>query len=261
MHDEYPAFCQAVHRHTKLDLSAYKRPQMERRIRFMAQQNGTDDLTEFWGKLKADSVLMRRFVDRVTINVSEFFRNADKYEELRRDILPELLQRPRPLSIWSAGCSYGAEPYSLRVMLAELTPLRTHRIWATDIDESVLSRAELGVFREEELVGLPDRHRAQFISRGDGSYEVAPLLRRGIGFAKHDLLRDDYPSDVDLIVCRNVVIYFTDSARDYVHSHFYRALRPGGYLFIGSSERVAHGEDIGFVQRSPFIYQKPVPSK
>lgn len=257
LEDEYIVFCQAIHKDSGIDLLSYKRNQMERRIRFMASQAGEDGLMGFLRKLRSDATLFRSFIDKLTINVSEFFRNPDKYSELKRDILPNLLKNSRPLSVWSAGCSYGAEPYTLRIILHQLSPHRIHNVLATDIDEVILTRARQGRFAASELANFSEAERKEYFTEEGGVFEIAQHLRRGVEFKKHDLLRDTYPSQVDLVLCRNVVIYFSDAARHHVHKGFFESLRPGGYLFIGSSERVSQNDEIGFIQHSPFIYRKP----
>jgi chemotaxis protein methyltransferase CheR len=224
----------------------------------MASQTGSEGLLDFWVKLKNNSQMMHEFTNKITINVSEFFRNPDKYDELKKVVLPQLLQGFQPISIWSAGCSHGAEPYSLGILLNKLSPARKHKIWATDIDEGILTRARQGLFNREEIANVTEEDRDKYFTLvGPNSFKISAKVQNQVEFSKHDLLRDEYPNQVDLILCRNVVIYFGDSARNHVHSGFYKALRPGGYLFIGSSERVVQSEAVGFVQRSPFIYQKP----
>lgn len=257
--DDYVLFCRAVFTQTDLDLGAYKRNQMERRVRGMAAQAGAQDLTEFWALLRRDAQALRTFLDKVTINVSEFLRNPEKFEEFRAVIFPELFQARRPLLIWSAGCSYGAEPYSIALLLRELTPGVKHRIWASDVDDGVLARARQGAFTAADLKHVPDALKARYFTAGPSDmYTVTPALRQGVEFARHDLLRDPFPTRVDVIFCRNVVIYFNDVAKERLFRGFFEALRPGGYLLVGSTERIASAAAIGFQAVRQFWYRRPL---
>jgi chemotaxis protein methyltransferase CheR len=255
--DDYEAFCRLVFTATRLDLRAYKRGQMERRIRSMAEHAGAPELSLFWQKLRRDPAAMRTFLDRITINVSEFFRNPERFEELRTLVLPELLRAGRPLSVWSAGCSYGAEPYALYILLQQAAPGAAHRVLASDIDDGILVAARQGIYAEADLKQVPPHLRRRYFAASGTGIQVAEACRRGVEFRRHDLLRDPYPPNQDLILCRNVVIYFTDEAKHRVFSHFYGALRPGGCLLVGNTERIADAAAIGFRQLRPFWYQRP----
>lgn len=256
--DDYARFCTAVHQHTGLDLSAYKRAQMERRIRAMADQVGARDLKAYWDVLEKDAKQLNTFLDRITINVSEFFRNPEKFEELKLTILPQLLKERSNLSVWSAGCSVGAEIYSLRILLEELTPGARHRLLATDIDVRVLARARAGLYGADELSNVSETLRGKYFHHRADGYQINLGLRSSIEFQQHNLLLDAFPSRMDLILCRNVVIYFTEEAKNKLFARFYEALRPGGYLLVGSTESIFSAREIGFRMMSPFFYQRPV---
>ncbi|HEX2948518.1 MAG TPA: protein-glutamate O-methyltransferase CheR [Armatimonadota bacterium] len=254
---DYEGFCRAVRTHTGLDLAAYKRNQMERRLRAMADRVGADSLLSYWKMICKDQKAVDQFLDRVTINVSELFRNPEKFEELRTIVLPALLREKKELAIWSAGCSYGAEAYSLRILLQQLSPRVNHRILATDIDTRILARAREGIFSEDDMRNIAPPLRHQFFTTTEGGYRVSAQLRQGVEFRHHDLLRDKFPEKMDLILCRNVVIYFADEAKRRLFEGFYQALRPGGYLLVGSTERIFGAQEIGFRTPRPFFYQKP----
>lgn len=254
---DYEGFCRLVRTNTGLDLSAYKRTQMERRIRAMSERAGIDNLLMFWKHLAQDPAEVRQFLDRVTINVSEFMRNPEKFDELRTTILPELLRARRSLLIWSAGCSYGAEVYSLKILLHQLGTGVNHRLLATDIDTGILAKAREGVYCDDDLKNVPDALRKRYFTPVEKKHHVAEVLREGVEFKKQDLLHDAYPTNVDLILCRNVVIYFTEETKSRLFAQFYQALRPGGYLLVGSTERIFDAAEIGFSTPLPFFYQRP----
>lgn len=256
--DDYLWFCQQVLRKTGLDLQQYKRPQMERRLRSMAERVGARNLEEYWNVLEKDSEQFSAFLDRITINVSELFRNPEKFDELRRLILPQLRQLSSSLKVWSAGCSYGAEPYSLAILLEEMRPI-SYQILATDIDETILGKAREGYFAPEDMRNVSPEWRQKYFIQQGNRYQVKPELKRHITFRKHNLLADPFDSGFHLIVCRNVVIYFTEEAKDRLYVRFYQSLVPGGVLFVGSTERIFNYRDIGFEMPLSFFYRKPIP--
>lgn len=254
--DDYLWFCERVLAKTGLDLKQYKRPQMERRLRSMAERVGAQDLKEYWAVLEKDTQQFAYFIDRITINVSELFRNPEKFEELRRVILPQLRQLGSPLKVWSAGCSYGAEPYSLAILLEEMRPL-TYHILATDVDETILNKAREGFFAPEDMRNVSAEWRQKYFLHHGDRYQVKPELKRNITFRKHNLLADPFDAGFHLIVCRNVVIYFTEDAKDRLYARFFQSLVPGGVLFVGSTERIFNYRELGFEMPLSFFYRKP----
>ncbi|MCS6950670.1 MAG: protein-glutamate O-methyltransferase CheR [bacterium] len=256
--DDYLWFCQQVLHKTGLDLQQYKRPQMERRLRSMAERVGARNLEEYWVVLQRDSEQFAYFLDRITINVSELFRNPEKFDELRQLILPQLRQLSNSLKVWSAGCSYGAEPYSLAILLEEMRPI-SYQILATDIDETILGKAREGIFAPEDMRNVSPEWRQKYFVQQGNRYQVKPELKRNITFRKHNLLADPFDSGFHLIVCRNVVIYFTEEAKERLYIRFYQSLVPGGVLFVGSTERIFNYREIGFEMPLSFFYRKPAP--
>ncbi len=197
----------------------------------------------------------------MTINVSELFRNAEKFQQLQTDVLPKLSAERAGLRVWSAGCSYGAEPYSLAMILHSSFPNQRHSIIATDIDDTVLSRAAEGRgFLDADIRQVPQALRDRYlIADGPDSWSIHADLKSMISFRRHDLLRDKFLEHLDLIVCRNVVIYFTDEAKSHIYRKFFAGLRPGGYLFIGGTEIIAEARHIGFHASLVSFYQRPAP--
>ena len=256
--DDYLWFCEQVLRKTGLDLRQYKRPQMERRLRTMAERAGAPSLEQYWAVLEGDAQQFAYFIDRITINVSELFRNPEKFDELRRLILPELRQPGNPLRVWSAGCSYGAEPYSLAILLEEMRPL-TYQILATDVDETILNKAREGDFAPEDMRNVSAEWKQRYFIQLGNRYQVKPELKRNITFKKHNLLADPFDTGFHLIVCRNVVIYFNEEAKDRLYARFFQSLVPGGVLFVGSTERIFNYRELGFEMPLSFFYRKPAP--
>jgi chemotaxis protein methyltransferase CheR len=238
---------------TGIDLSCYKTPQVQRRLRTYLLRSGHPNWHHFFRAVSDDPTAVGRLKDYLTINVSSFFRDREKFEYLQHTILPNLIHdRPR-LRVWSAGCSHGHEPYSLAIMLAEATGLhRRHQILATDIDHSALARAQAGgPYSLEETKQLASPLLERYFKRTlgddpDEEYFVIEHLRRRVTFDYLNLLIDPFGSDFDLIVCRNVVIYFTTEVKDHLYGRFHEALRPGGVLFVGGTEIVPQAAKLGF---------------
>lgn len=261
--DDYDRFVVGVKTLTTIDLALYRRPQMERRLRTFARRQKCDDLDQYLALLRADAEAVQEFRDRMTINVSELFRNADHFRALERDHLPRLLAEAgsRPLKVWSAGCSYGAEIYSVAIQLQELAPGRRQDLQATDIDPFILERAKAGMFRDADMKNVSAERARRWFSPaeddGEPRHLVDTALRTAVKFRRHDLLKDPYPQGMDLICCRNVVIYFTDDAKEQIYRRFLQALRPGGILFIGATERIADAEQLGYGRAGMFFYSRP----
>ncbi|HLI47324.1 MAG TPA: protein-glutamate O-methyltransferase CheR [Chthonomonas sp.] len=262
---DYSQFKACILRKTGIDLNLYRQQQMHRRLWGLVERAGKKSFMEYYALLEQDPQEYALFLDRLTINVSELFRNPEKWQELRTHILPELLAQGGPLRVWSAGCSYGAEPYSLAILLDQIAPERPHRILATDLDRSILKKAQQGRFTRADVrhvepnilrryfEGTPN---ASLPADADACYTLCPRIRDRVTFRAHNLLCDPFEKDFDLICCRNVVIYFTEEAKETLYQRFYDALKPGGYLFVGGSERIFRYREIGFDSPLPFFYRK-----
>ena len=258
---DFAAFQQRMQAKTGIRLAEYKADQMCRRIGALAQKSGCASFAAYAALVERDAAQRAEFRDRMTINVTEMLRNPDRFAELTGAVLPDLLaRRPNaPLSVWSAGCSYGAEAYTLAMLLHEAAPALTHRILGTDIDPAILARAARPCFSEADVFNLSPARRAAHLDHSGEGYRPKAHLQGRVRFAPHDLLGASYPhAEHDLIVCRNVIIYFTDDAKDRIARGFLRALRPGGVLFVGGTERLSDHRALGFELLRPFFYRRPI---
>ncbi len=254
--DDYVEFCEAVRRLTGVDLLQYKRGQMERRIRSFAGARGETDLRRYLMRISGDAGERDAFLDRVTINVSQLWRNPTEWDALARDVLPELLRAGRT-AIWSAGCSYGAEAYTLAALCLGIARGARVQVHGTDIDPRMVERARAGEFSAADARTAPADALDRFFDRADGGYVAKPELRALTTFEAGDLLRMPIPrSRYDLVCCRNTVIYFTDEVRDELHARLATSIRPGGYFLIGSTERVSHPQEAGLEVIRPFLYRR-----
>ena len=176
--------------------------------------------------------------------------------ELEKQILVPMLQKKHSLKIWSAACSTGEEPYTIAMILAQFLPLKSIRILATDIDETVLKKARKGVYGERELQELPLHMKTKYFTYREGLYYISEDIKNTVVFKKHDLLQDPFQSNYDLIVCRNVLIYFTDVAKHALYEKMSQSLKKGGVLFVGSTEQIFNTSSYGLTCSRPFFYRK-----
>jgi chemotaxis protein methyltransferase CheR len=255
--DDFVALCELVRRLCGVDLLQYKRGQMERRVRTFAQRRGTPELAAYGQRLKADKEELDAFLDRVTINVSHLWRHEDQWTALSKTILPELAGRGR-IRCWSAGSSYGAEAFTLAAVAKDAVPTARVEIQGTDLDRRMVERARAGHFSVEDARTAPKALLQRwFVPADEGGWQAKPELLRMTRFDVGDLLRMPIQrGQYDLIMCRNTVIYFTEEVRDALHARLVDALAPGGYLVVGTSERVASPTALGLTSPFHFIYRK-----
>jgi chemotaxis protein methyltransferase CheR len=255
--DDFVAFCEQVRVLCGVDLLQYKRGQMERRIRSWTTRRGTPELAAYARRLKAEPEELDAFLDRVTINVSHLWRHEDQWIALSRKILPELAERGR-VRCWSAGSSYGAEAFTLAAIARESVPNARVEIQGTDLDRRVVDRARKGRFTAEDARSAPPALLKKWFDAVDeGGWQAKPELLRMTRFEVGDLLRMPVQAGrYDLIMCRNTVIYFTEEVRDALHARLADALPPGGYLVVGTSERVTDPTGLGLTSPFHFIYRK-----
>jgi chemotaxis protein methyltransferase CheR len=254
--DEYVDFCEGIRRLAQVDLLQYKRTQMERRIRSFAHRRGVEALAEYLRLLERERDELDSFLDRMTINVSQLWRNPQQWELLARTVVPELA-RTGQIRAWSAGSSYGAEAYTLVAVLRDTAPGCRVDVLGTDIDQRMVERARAGLFSDEEARHADRRALERWFERVDDGWKARRELKRSTRFEVGDLLRMKPPKAAyDLVLCRNVVIYFTEEVRDELHARLAASLRPGGYLLIGSTERVTRPANMGLTVACPFVYRK-----
>lgn len=255
---DYEAFKSQVFTLTKIDLSAYKERQMKRRIDALISKNRFKGYDDYVAAIKKDAALLEEFVNYLTINVSEFYRNPEQWKVLENEIIPELIKASgKNLKIWSAACSTGDEPYSLAMVLSKFMPLANIHIMATDIDKQVIEKAKVGLYSSKSLAGLPKEYKDKFFTDvGGNAFQINNDIKKCVQFKQHNLLKDSYPTGYDLIVCRNVLIYFTEEAKEEVYSKFNGALRVGGMLFVGSTEQIIKYRELNYESKKSFFYVK-----
>jgi two-component system, chemotaxis family, CheB/CheR fusion protein len=224
----------------------YKRATVLRRIERRMQVRTQADLASYLTLLKEQPDETKALLDDMLIGVTNFFRDRESFEALERDIIPRIVgpenlsERRHELRVWSAGTSTGEEAYSLAMLFQEQLQLlndgRNLQVFATDIDERAIAVGRAGVYSEAIVTDVPPPRLRQYFTKEQRHYKVKKEIREKILFAQHSLLRDPPFSQVDLICCRNLLIYLDREAQRKILEMFHFALRPGGFLFLGNSE-------------------------
>jgi chemotaxis protein methyltransferase CheR len=256
---EYKTFKKKVQELTGIDLDAYKY-QIHRRIHMLMQRWGAKTYDEYFKTIETNPEKLREFLDYLTINVTEFFRNANRWWELRDNIIPQMYKElgHQRIKLWSAGCSSGEEPYSLAILSMETKVSTPQPVLAADIDQGVLARAQTGVYQKKQIENAPKEWVAKYFSDiGGGSVQVKKEVKDKVKFKHMNLLKDHFESGFDLILCRNVVIYFGPETKAILYRKFFDSLRPGGYLMTGATEQIFDHKQIGFESAGPFLYRRP----
>jgi two-component system CheB/CheR fusion protein len=253
-----------VRQRTGLDLCPYRPATILRRIRNRMISVGTATLAEYLDVLQANAGETAPLVDRLTIKVSRFYRNRDTFDTLRSDVLPSVavMRAGAPLRIWSAGCGFGEEAYTLAMLLAEGG--WPGAVDATDIDATALARASEAVYSAPALEELPrdlaDRYLVPVASAPPPAWRVADEIRARVRFSRHDLVAGGQPAHAgayELVSCRNVLIYLQRAAQDQALGVLRRALVPGGVLCLGEAEwpSPAAAEGLAVVSRRARIFR------
>jgi two-component system CheB/CheR fusion protein len=251
-----------------IDFAHYKPNTVERRIRRRMAVHKADTLAEYVAILRAQQAEVEQLYREILIRVTGFFRDPEVFETLQRDVVPEMIRgrsSANPLRIWVPGCATGEEAYSLAILMLEaagnLDLTSPVQIFGTDVSEEAVERSRLGIYPENIAADVsPDRLR-RFFTKVDSGYRVAKAVRDCCVFARQNLTSDPPFSRLDLVSCRNVMIYLGAALQRKVMSIFHYSLVPNGYLLLGSSETVGnYGELFEVVDRKHKIYQKKAAS-
>jgi chemotaxis protein methyltransferase CheR len=274
---DYRYLCNLIQTRTGLVLDEKRRDDVARALNIILPAfnlKTPHDATLALARQSTDSAMWRHLIDAVAIGETYFFRNLDQFNALQQHVLPDLIAKRRAanwksIRIWSAGCATGEEPYSLAIVLRELLPdIESWNLFilATDLNENSLEYARRGIYKSRSFrQETPASVRQRWFTARDESYELEASVRRMVKFAPMNLMADEYPipdgdtANLDLIICRNVTIYFSAEATQQVITRFYQALNPGGWLVVGHAESTASSNH-DFIPRNfpnTVLYQKP----
>lgn len=224
------------------DFTAYKRTSLIRRVRKRMQLVDIHEYEQYLDYLEVHPDEFAALFNTILINVTSFFRDAEVWDTLRRDVLPQLTtQDSMPIRVWSAGCSAGQEAYSAAMLLAELLGTAAFhervKIYATDVDDEALAESRRATYNAKHLEDVPPDLREKYFEKTTGDlYAFNRDLRRSVIFGRHDLIQDAPISRVDLLLCRNTLMYFNSEAQARIMARFYFSLNSGGYLVLGRAE-------------------------
>src|SRR2546421_818972 len=244
--DVLQSILEQVSRQANIDFRLYKSTTILRRISRRIAVTHCSTMHDYLDYLKAYPQEVGELVKAFLINVTQFFRDSDAFTYLTSQILPKLiargLERDHTLRVWAAGCATGEEAYSLAMLITELLGPELSqwsiKIFATDVDEAAINFARRGLYSENLLKDVPADYKDRFFERVDHGYRVSKMLRQMIIFGQQDLSRSAPFPRIDLVLCRNVLIYFTPELQEYVLNQFAFSLAPSGYLFLGKAETV-----------------------
>lgn len=256
---DYEAFKTKFYNLSGIDLNLYKEKQMKRRITSLVDKYGHTSYCSFLEDIKKNTELYNLFINYLTINVSEFYRNPNQWQLFENRILLDVFKNRdiADIKIWSSACSTGDEPYTIVMILNKFIPLERIHITATDIDLNAINKAKTGIYSFRNMKDLPREFMEKHFTKLDSeTYQISERVRRCVNFRQLNLLADPYPKGMDIIVCRNVLIYFTEEAKDNIMKGFSESLNKNGVLFIGSTEQIMNYQKFGFKPIETFFYQK-----
>ncbi|TYR82588.1 protein-glutamate O-methyltransferase CheR [Priestia megaterium] len=256
MSNEYEEFIRRIKLKTGIDLSLYKEAQMKRRLTSLYEKRGFTSFDTYYKEIEQHDELLTELLDRITINVSEFYRNSKRWSVLEQKILPKIVKDKQTLKVWSAACSTGEEPYTLAMVLSAFYPLSQINIVATDLDRQVIEKAKIGLYSERSLQEVPVSIKEKYFKKEGMFYKVNEEIKNTVTFKEHNLLADPFDQNFDLIVCRNVLIYFTEEAKQHLYQKFSEALTKNGIFFVGSTEQVFNPQRYGLEAEDTFFYRK-----
>jgi|SRR5690554_1134245 len=255
MEMDFALFQHQLRKKLQFDFSGYRDRQIQRRLRAYMQRLGLENYSALLKHLLESPKEVCALRDYLAINVSEFFRNPDMFQYLTKEIMPGL-GKDGNLKMWSAGCAVGCEPYTLSI-LAHEHYTGSWSILATDIDGGAIAQAQEGVYDTDLVKSVPRQFMRKYFERcGEREFRIIPSLKENVRFKRLDLLTESYPRGLDLILCRNVVIYFTEKAKTKILASLSQSLRPGGVIFIGATESFYDYQAYQLKRVHPCFYQK-----
>jgi chemotaxis protein methyltransferase CheR len=251
-----------LHEGTNINFECYRESYLKRRLKVRLTATKTKTYPDYVNYLKANPSEFDLLVNDLTINYTKFFRDPDVFLFLQKTILPELFSSKRWVRIWSAGCATGEEAYSLAILVHEVLKHQVKdvqvSIYASDLDRTALAKAKSGEYTSRMVNGVEESILDRYFECDNGVYKVKNEVKQLVHFEEQDLMTPPLRRNLDLILCRNVMIYFSKEIQRKIYMNFYDSLRHGGYLITGKTELIAGEAGTKFVEFNPKcrVYQK-----
>lgn len=268
---EYEKLSNLLEKKTGIQLPLSKKIMLMVRLNKRLKSLGINNYDSYYNYLmtiEGDQIELENAINAISTNKTLFFREDQQFGYLEKKVIPLFLNKRelmnKKLNIWSAGCSSGEEPYTLAMILENSNYINNdilYSIMATDISTKVLEKAKKAIYHKKDINAIPLEFQKKYLLRGkykyDGLYSIVPEVKKNITFKKHNLMDQTFYNmgKMDIIFCRNVIIYFNKEIQHELIEKFYSVLRPGGFLFIGASETFFEVDNL-FRQVGPSIYQK-----
>ena len=239
---DFEKFRTLIYNESGIHFTATNRAILESRLKEKLREKGIDSVKTYFDLISRDQGELKNFLDSITTNLTRFFRNQAHFDALEHFVIPELKNIKKTsggntIRIWSAGCSTGEEPYTIAMLMSEaLTPPWTFEIVASDLSLKCLMTAKEGFYADNRIDGIPETHLKKYFDKVEGGYKVNQKIQSKIRFDYHNLKNDSGQKNLDVVFCRNVIIYFDEAAQNGVINRFWNAMASKSFLFIGHSE-------------------------
>ena len=239
---EFEQYRSLIYNESGIHFTPTNRSILESRLKERLREKGVDSVATYFATISKDQGELKSFLDSITTNLTRFFRNQAQFDALEKHVIPELMEIKKgsgntTIKFWSAGCSTGEEPYTIAMMMNEiLHPPWKYEIVASDLSLKCLMIAKEGFYAENRIDGIPDAYLQKYFDKVEGGYKARPELTSKIRFDYHNLKNDAGNRNLDIVFCRNVIIYFDEAAQNAVINRFWDAMASKSFLFIGHSE-------------------------
>ena len=239
---DFELFRKLIYDESGITFSATNRPILDSRIKEILREKKLDSVDDYYKLITSDHEEMKRMLDAVTTNLTRFFRNQPHFDALEKYVIPHVLEEKKKtgdktVRVWSAGCSTGEEPYTIAMLLKRILPVGyDFQVTASDISLKSLMVGQSGFYADNKVDGIPPDYLSQYFTKSAGGYQVNKEIMSKVKFDYHNLKNDSGMRNLDVIFCRNVMIYFDEPAQLVVLNRFWNSMASHSYLFIGHSE-------------------------
>ena len=239
---DFDLYRNLIYNESGIHFTSTNRSILESRLKERLRENGLGTVRAYYDVIIKNKDELKNFLDSITTNLTRFFRNQAHFDALENYVIPEVLQNKKAsgsftIKIWSAGCSTGEEPYTIAMLMQEiLPPPYKVEITASDISLKSLMVGKEGFYADSRIVGIPDNYLKKYFDKVEGGYKIHDDIKSRIKFDYHNLKNDSGLRGLDVVFCRNVLIYFDEAAQTASVNRFYESMAPKSYLFIGHSE-------------------------